>query len=473
MQGPKPLPNGVWRPYDRAGRCMPRTFELAMPQDSPRVRIDALDWANALPITRLLGAFRVAIAPAKMAPAVLLVVLMFLVGHGLDLMWGEPVVEGEFDRYLRDTPAEFEAWRGEQIAKRYGTETRGIFAAALESELDAFQGFLGSAIRLDFGLDTIIDRQPVPEGVLGSLWIMVLGVPGWLLSTYPFFTGVLLLVGFLVLCALGGFIARLAAVECCTGERGKIGEAASFVGRRYVWFFLCPVIPLAVALLLGLVLMLAGLVLFNLPGLDVAGALLLGLMLRIGSALAVIFPGLLCGGNRPFSALAVEGSDAFDAISRAYNYALGRPLRFVVYTAGVILYGAATYVLVGLVVFLTLWMTRRFLGVWAFAEVEPGTTRLEAMLPSPRVGRPHATADFGALQQSAWGTAAAGIITAWVQLLLAVLPAYALSYYFSAQTWVYLLLRRAADGTDYHEHDQDPGRGEDAPDKVEAATESA
>jgi hypothetical protein len=37
----------------------------------------------------------------------------------------------------------------------------------------------------------------------------------------------------------------------------------------------------------------------------------------------------------------------------------------------------------------------------------------------------------------------------WIKLLIAVLPAFAVSYYFNAQTWVYLLLRRSADLVDF------------------------
>ena len=290
------------------------------------------------------------------------------------------------------------------------------------------------------------------------------------MSTYPAFSATLLLLGFVVLCALGGLIARLVAIQACTGEPGRLTEATTFVGRRYAWFFLSPLIPLAVALALGLALALLGLALFNLPVLDVAGALLLGPMLAVGFAVALILVGLLLGGNMLFAAIAVEGSDAFDAISRVYNYALGRPLRFLVYSVAVILYGALTYMLVGILVFLTLWITQRFVGAWVFAEVGANdVNRFEAIVPRPDIGELYRPPRWEALHDSHWGTAAAGIATAWVQLLLAVLPAYALSYYLSAQTWVYLLLRRVADGTEYEEHDQQPAETPSAPEKVEPA----
>ena len=441
-----------------------------MASEPARVQIDGIDWASAFPVVRLLGAFRMAIGPTRMVPAVLLVVLMFLIGQGLDLMWGPRVSAGEFGKYLSLPTAEFEPWRQERLSEPSSVrESRGVFEAALSAELAAFRSFIASALELDFGLRSVVGQPPHRgTGVLAALWVMVLGVPSWLLSTYPAYTATLLLLGFVVLCALGGVIARLVAVQACTGEPGRLGAAMRFVGQRYLWYFLGPVIPLLLALVLALVLALGGLIFFNLPALDVVGALALGPMFAVGLAIALVFIGLLLGGNLLFAAISVEGGDAFDAVSRVYNYALGRPLRFLVYTVVVIVYGALTYVLVGIVVFLTLWLTQRCLSMWVFTRVD-GVSRLEAIFPEPDIGKLYRPARWAALGDTRWGMAAAGIVTAWVQLLLAVLPAYALSYYLSAQTWVYLLLRRVTDGTDYDEHDQQPPRNGTPPDKIEPA----
>lgn len=441
-----------------------------MAMDPARVRIDGIDWSSAFPVIRLLGAFRMAIGPTRMLPAVLLVVLMVLIGQGLDLIWGPRVSTGEFDKYLSLPASEFESWRRGRVREPASMrDARGVFEAALSAELGAFRALIASALHLDFGLGSVVGQAPHRGGgVIAALWIMVLGVPSWLLSTYPAYTATLLLLGFVVLCALGGVISRLVAVQACTGQSGRLSAAVKFVAQRYVWYFLGPVIPLALSAALALLLALCGLIFFNLPGLDVAGALALGPLFAVGLVVALLFVGLLLGGNLLFAAISVEGSDAFDAISRVYNYALGRPLRFLVYTVVVIVYGALTYVLVGVVVFLTLWLTQRCLSVWVFTEVQ-GVSRLEAIFPEPDLGAFYRPADWDALRGTSWGTAAAGIATAWVQLLLAVLPAYALSYYLSAQTWVYLLLRRVTDGTEFEEHDQQPPRDDTPPDKVEPA----
>ena len=111
-----------------------------MASEPARVRIDGIDWASAFPVVRLLGAFRMAIGPTRMLPAVLLVVLMYLIGHGLDLIWGPRVLHGEFERYLALSTEDFDAWRSERSATIYASDSvRGVFEATVAAELDAFR----------------------------------------------------------------------------------------------------------------------------------------------------------------------------------------------------------------------------------------------------------------------------------------------------------------------------------------------
>jgi len=437
-----------------------------MSQDAPRVRMDGIDWAQAFPGVRLFSAFRMALSPMKMLPAILLVVLMYLVGQGMDLLWGEPVASGEFFRYLTMDGETFDKWKDLQPDE--SSTHSGVFSTMLTAELAAFRGFVISAISLDFGVSVVAESDAgIPGGVLGSLWIMVIGVPGWLLTTYPIFAAVFAAIGFVLFCGLGGLIVRMAAVQACSGEPGKLTASVGFVVRKYVWLVLSPIIPLGIIAVLGLVLFLAGLAFFNVPVLDIVGSLLLGPMLLVGLAIAVMFIGLLLGGNLLHSAIAVEGTDAFDVISRVYNYVLGRPWRFVLYAGVVTVYGAVTYLIVGLVVFLALWATKLFLGMGVFTEIQ-SVNRLDAILPDPQLGEAFRRPDWDALDGSVPGKVSAGIASAWVQLLLAVVPAYALSYYLCSMTWVYLLLRKATDGTEYEDYERDLPERQPTPSKVEA-----
>ncbi len=221
-------------------------------------------------------------------------------------------------------------------------------------------------------------------------------------------------------------------------------------------------IPLVVVVLIGLVLALLGLALFNLPILDVIGALLFGVLLLGGLVMALILTGELIASPLLMPALAVEGSDAFDAISRAFNYIIGRPWRYLFYNLVMVVYGAITYLFVGLIVFVALWCTKVAMGLWVFTSVGEGANavnRFDAILPAPQLGELVPAVDWAALHGSSW--LAAWIIMVWVKLLIALLPAFAVSFFFCEQTWIYLLLRRSADGSELDEVHLEP---QDQPD---------
>jgi hypothetical protein len=138
-----------------------------------------------------------------------------------------------------------------------------------------------------------------------------------------------------------------------------------------------------------------------------------------------------------------------------YNYILGRPWRYLFYTAVMLVYGAITYLFFGLVLFAALAITHWAVGLWVGGSVAGGLSRFESIVPRPEFGeliQPLPTVE----QRSGSAGVAAWIVMVWVRLLVALLPAFATSYYFSAHTWIYLLLRRAADGTafdDVYRHD--------------------
>lgn len=461
-----------------------------MPDQPHRVQIEQVDWRALLPFLRLFEGFRMAIQPAKLLPALLLVLLTYIGGLGLDLIWGPQVHLGEFGAYrMAPTTDGFEQWLATQqvrleqrAASASWQEHRGgIFATVLQSEVEAFEQMVVSAISLDFGFsDFLRGRGLRSGGVIGALGIMLFAVPGWLYVAHPGFLAVFLLWIFLLTVLFGGAITRLAALQATRRQHASAFEGLRFAARWYGWLLLSPLIPLAVALAVGLLLALAGLALFNFPVLDIVGALLFGLMLVGGLIAALVLVGLLLGANLLLPALAVEGSDAFDAISRAVNYVIGRPWRYLFYNVVMLVYGAITYLFVGMIIFFTLWLTKAFAGLWVFRDMTANQSRIDAILPDPRLGQLMYNVDWASLDGS--GLVAAAIVLVWVKLLIAILPAYALSFFFSEQTWIYLLLRRSADGSDFSEVYLDepaddaatpPEKLEPAEAPVDSETESA
>jgi hypothetical protein len=139
-----------------------------------------------------------------------------------------------------------------------------------------------------------------------------------------------------------------------------------------------------------------------------------------------------------YPGLSAEATDVFDAISRSYSYVVTRPWKFLWYLLVALIYGTITYAFVGLVIYLTAYVARQATALWS----EP----FAAMLPLPEFGDLRG----GVGETDLGGTAliASIVIRVWFMLLVSVIAAYAISFYFAALSLMYLLLRRHCDGTD-------------------------
>ncbi len=448
-------------------------------QDLNRVHVEGIDWAELVPVTRMFGAFRMAIHPSKLALGLLLTVLLYLGGLGLDVAFGPRVHDREVARYQTTTPEAYETFITEwnkaaaqrQLAPGNPDPRHGVFETLLQEELAAFDRMIGHAIQLELGLTAFLTGQP-REGVLGAILYMIIVIPGWLYHTHPGFLAAYMAFAFLLTCILGGAISRHAALQATIKRPPTIVAAVAFAATRYVHLVLTPLAPVIVIAGIGLLMAVAGLVFFNVPVLDLFGGLGFGLLLLGGLVIALIVIGWFGASGLMFPAVAVEDADFFDAISRSFGYVIGRPWRWLFYNLFMVIYGALTYLFVGLVVFLTLWATKVAADLFVFREVAQGVSRLDAMMPDPRLGQ-LMTQPTDAMEELNWSGKAAGwLITVWVRLLVLLMPAFAVSFFFSAQTWVYLLLRRSADGIGFDEVYTEPvpeAAAQSTPDKVEAA----
>jgi hypothetical protein len=418
-----------------------------MVEHNQRVVLDGIDWRLTFPFLRIFNAFGMAVQPGRLLLSLMLVLLLYLGGTAMDLAWGRQVYPNEVGAYVRNNAEDYGAWL--ELAKAKQPQDY-IFKTLVDQEVSAFERLVVSATSLDFGLaDLAAGRGVESGGVIGALASMVVVIPGWLYTAHPWFMAVFVLYAFALTSLIGAAICRVAAMDACRGEHLSAFAGLRFALNHWVQVMLAPLIPLGIVVVIRLALALAGWAFFNLPVLDVIGAVLFGLMLLLGFVAAMLLIGLALGVNLLTPGIAVEASDAFDTVGRAYNYIVGRPWRFVFYNMVLIVYGAVTYLLVGLVVFSTIWFTKQCLSLGAGAEVAAGVTRLDAVMPDPRWGRLLSDPDWDNLGGT--GTVAAALVRVWMQLLIAVLPAFAVSYYFNAQTWVYLLLRRSADLVEFDE----------------------
>ena len=245
--------------------------------------------------------------------------------------------------------------------------------------------------------------------------------------------GVLLL---LVWSFFGGGIARLAAVDAAKGERPSIGEAMAFASKKYGSFFWSPVVPFIFVVIFLLCNALLGLV----GRVPYAGPILVGIFFVLALLSGFIVLMLLLGGifgcMFMWPTVAMEGTDAFDAISRGFNYLFARPWKVLWCSLVSIAYGIVCVGFVGGFTWVLLRLSTAGVA-WGMGE------------------------KFGRIGQllSDWNLAGMTVsdgIAGVLILILFILAAglmfgFIVSFKLSAMTVIYNILRHDVDGTDMSE----------------------
>lgn len=364
-------------------KAKPR-YHVAMAEPN-RIVIEKVDWKSVLPVLRLSSAFKHALQPGKLIVALVAVLAIHFSGVAFDAMLGGN-------------------------ASECGAVDSSAYEAFVYYEASAIASLMSSALSFEHGFGT------ASNGVADSLLSIFVGIPGYMFENHPWFTVLFGIDVLFILMVASGILTRMSATQVCANRLTGLGDATGFVSKYWVWYLLTPLMPIAVIVVVGALLALLGLALFNVPWLDVVGGLGYGLFLALGFVIAVVSLLLLLALFLMPPALSVEGSDGFDAVARSFNYILFRPWQFGIYLLASAFYLAAVYVVVGGVAGLTVGATNYFIGLGV-------------------VGEPEAT------DASVW------IMTRWVELVTAVVAAIMLSTLCCLQTQVYVLMRRSADST--------------------------
>jgi hypothetical protein len=261
----------------------------------------------------------------------------------------------------------------------------------------------------------------------------------------------------------GGAITRLAAVQLTGKDRPGLFEAVRFVTARYVSYILSPAVPLICVALIAILSVLYGLIhLIPVVG-DIADSVAWPFLMLLGFGQAILLIGMV-GYPLMYATISAEGSDTFDALSRSYNYVLQSPWNYIWYSIVAVVYGAVLVFFVGfvgsMVVYLTKWSvgltpgteyfaSRRVENLFIYAPtsfgwrdlligVEPGTD------PDARVASLASSFYW-------WNYLSAALVSFWVTLIFLLVIGFAYSYYFTAFTQIYFLMRRKVDDVDLDE----------------------
>jgi len=373
----------------------------------------------------------------------------------IDILPGEEKrnARKELEEELTKARQKLTAMRLEFNEEVEGIRGRPVFASLLSFEANCVHSAL-NAVRYgriftglsEYGTST---ASNVDKGFLFFGLLALHGVL-WLICNHLLFAIIFLVFSLAVWALFAGAICRISALHAARDEKISMGQALRFSAGKFFSFFAAPLIPLFIIVFIGALIFLGSL-LANIP---VVGPIILGLgfLLAILGGLLITFLlfGLVGGGALMYPTIAVEGSDSFDAISRSYSYIFKRPWRAGLYSLAAVVYGSLCYLFVRLFAFISLKVTHVAvkMGVFTGGEgLEGASDKIDVMWAAPTFGNLHGGITPGLLP---WYEApAAWLLCLWVYLVVGVVVAFLISYYCSATTIIYYLLRRQVDATDF------------------------
>ena len=315
--------------------------------------------------------------------------------------------------------------RALKIAK--AMEGRGVFDAFAEFNLTRFHDLAVSLVLLDF------------EQVKNIVYDLAFGVV-WMVKYHSVYFCFMYIIAFSILAIFGGAICRISALQITRGEHVGSMEALQFTWRRYKEFVVIPILPSLFVVVLGAAIAACS-VCGSIPLVGPAfTAILLVLIFALGFLMAVVILGLTIGHGLMYPAVAVDNSDSFDSMSRAFTYIMHKPWHLASYTFIASVYGIICYVFL-----------RSFVLI-VFASVRTGFSPMwdiDAIWPIPTFTHLLPAIQWHLLCGS--DTATAWLLRLGCLAIVLLLPGYACSYYYTTATQIYVLLRKHEDGTDMKE----------------------
>ncbi len=290
----------------------------------------------------------------------------------------------------------------------------------------------------------------------------------------------------------GGAITRIAAVQVTRGEKIGLREAVRFTLKRILSYLMAPLFPLAFVFVVLIVMVLFGII-HMIPGFGdvVWDGLLWWLMLICGLVMAVTLVGLV-GWPLMSATISTEGTDSWEAVSRSYSYVYQKPWHYIWYSLVAIAYGAVLVFFVGFMGSLTVYLAK-----WGVAETPfihtakwdrdptflfayaPTSFGWRTLLLQDAVVHGQKVVDNGEINRQAWedyvgrtdyngedklsgvNRVGAFLVAIWLALVFLLMLGFGYSYFWSASTIIYLLMRRHVDAAEmdevYLEEDEQEG----------------
>lgn len=406
-----------------------------MHEDSRTIK--SIDWRAVFPSLNLFRAFSISIQPGKLLLGLALILVIYISGRTMDAAWGWARPEKQYDLVDPNPfslPTDFRS-----PYFNVNGPTSGPFDVFMKWELAQLNDISERAWALDF------------RAILRPLHQFVIDGPYWLLSRHPIFALILGAISLLAWAIFGGAIARMSAIQLARDAKISTGNALRFSTGKVLSFVSAPLILALFIGGLGLAIALVNLI-FLIP---LAGPVIVGvafiLTLVVAFVLALATLGSLFGFSLLYPTVAVEGTDAFDAISRSFGYFVHRPGKTLAYLFVSLVYGAICYYIVKFCVAEAIQMLRWFQMSLLPAE---HARWFDVFFPGPNQLQLSYSVSYPSMQDEAHKAKFAGmragamILSFWYFLVVGLVGAYVVSFYFSISTIIYSLLRLDIDATE-------------------------
>lgn len=449
-------------------------------------RLQGISWSETFPFVRLFSTFKRAVAFWPLVLAFCCVVSCYVSGRILDVIWkaadagvlttpDRQLADGLTVVDLRDEIFAYTAFGGEAFdewtrhaaqvaaqleqAEAEHLRPRGPFISLLEYEMHCFAAAVHGVCSGRWGLSgSAFSDEPAMIGSIASAGSGVV----WLVTQRPWYAVIYGLILLVIFAFFGGAVCRISAVRSARDENLSLSAALRFSRDKISGLIAAPLLPAGIFIVAGLVIFVGGLI-AAVPYLETIGALAYGLALLFGLALVFTFLAVVLGFHLMWPTIAVEGSDAFDAVQRAAGYVFQRAWHVGFYSFVLLLYGGVSFVIVRIMGMLLLKLTHVLAGAGmnlASSTHAEGVGKLDAIwqMPAwqdlpllPGVGGVNFWGDFGSVALSGSESFAMYVMTFWVFGVVGLVGAFIVSFYFCGSTEMYFLLRREVDAVDYDE----------------------
>lgn len=404
--------------------------------------LQGIDWRRTFAFLEILRSFRLAASPFKIALCFLGLVASLGIGVLVDQM---PYVGQTNVHVVGVVPIEF------RLANL------GLNLDIRTSFYDNISYILTKSLWGQWAMPYVDGRgwsefSAFVAAPVNAAWQCVsLAIAYW--REAPLFALITTILMLAVWALVGGATTRMTAVRVAREESVPLKEALRFSVAKWPSTAMCVLIPFGVLVLLALVAFVPAGGILAIPYVgEYAVGLALPLSLLMGLVCALVFIGGTFSIGLQWPTIAAEGSDSFDAISRSISYISSRPWRYLFYTLFSAVYACLTFVFLKFLTFLTLLITHTGIAVfWTAFTLGRGDpeNKIARLWADPMMNNPWRVTS--GVEQFGAEASAQHLFEFWIWIVMALLAAFLISFFFTSQTIIYFLMRKVVDATDLEE----------------------